>query len=82
MAGFGDIDRDKKVSGKINRCSGHDVTTSKIAFGSARLDSHFRPIFSRYHGKEFWCRTMLTWLHERGVKLFLIEPGKSNQNVH
>ena len=25
---------------------------------------------------------MLTWAHERGVKLFLIEPGKPNQNAY
>jgi hypothetical protein len=25
---------------------------------------------------------MLAWAHERGVKLFLIEPGKPNQNAY
>ena len=25
---------------------------------------------------------MLTWAHERGVKLFLIEPGRPNQNAY
>ena len=25
---------------------------------------------------------MLTWAHARGVKLFLIEPGKPNQNAY
>jgi transposase InsO family protein len=25
---------------------------------------------------------MLTWAHERGVNLFLIEPGKPNQNAY
>jgi putative transposase len=25
---------------------------------------------------------MLTWAHGRGVKLFLIEPGKPNQNAY
>ncbi len=25
---------------------------------------------------------MLTWAHRRGVKLFLIEPGKPNQNAY
>ena len=33
-------------------------------------------------GKEFCGRAMLTWAHERGVKLFLIEPGKPNQNAY
>ncbi|WP_244131965.1 IS3 family transposase [Burkholderia plantarii] len=33
-------------------------------------------------GKEFCGRAMLTWAHRRGVKLFLIEPGKPNQNAY
>jgi transposase InsO family protein len=34
------------------------------------------------NGKEFCGRAMLTWAHGRGVKLFLIEPGKPNQNAY
>jgi putative transposase len=34
------------------------------------------------NGKEFCARAMLTWAHGRGVKLFLIEPGKPNQNAY
>ena len=34
------------------------------------------------NGKEFCGRAMLTWAHERGVKLYLIEPGKPNQNAY
>nr|GAT42863.1 IS3 family [Mycena chlorophos] len=34
------------------------------------------------NGKEFCGRAMLTWAHRRGVKLFLIEPGKPNQNAY
>lgn len=34
------------------------------------------------NGKEFCSRAMLTWAHGRGVKLFLIEPGKPNQNAY
>jgi len=34
------------------------------------------------NGKEFCGRAMLTWADERGVKLFLIEPGKPNQNAY
>jgi transposase InsO family protein len=34
------------------------------------------------NGMEFCSRAMLTWAHERGVKLFLIEPGKPNQNAY
>lgn len=33
------------------------------------------------NGKEFCGRAMLAWAHARGVKLFLIEPGKPNQNA-
>lgn len=34
------------------------------------------------NGKEFCSRAMLTWAHTRGVLLFLIEPGKPNQNAY
>lgn len=34
------------------------------------------------NGKEFCGHAMLTWAHLRGVKLFLIEPGKPNQNAY
>lgn len=34
------------------------------------------------NGKEFCGRAMLSWAHGRGVKLFLIEPGKPNQNAY
>ena len=34
------------------------------------------------NGKEFCGRAMLTWAHERGVKLYLIEPVKPNQNAY
>jgi len=33
-------------------------------------------------GKEFCSRAMLIWAHARGVQLFLIEPGKPNQNAY
>jgi len=32
--------------------------------------------------KEFCSRAMLTWANARGVQLFLIEPGKPNQNAY
>ena len=32
--------------------------------------------------KEFCSRAMLTWAHARCVQLFLIEPGKPNQNAY
>ena len=34
------------------------------------------------NAKEFTGRAMLTWAHERGVVLRLIEPGKPNQNAY
>lgn len=34
------------------------------------------------NGKEFCSRAMLAWAHVRGVQLFLIEPGKPNQNAY
>ena len=34
------------------------------------------------NGKEFCGRAMLTWAHARSVKLFLIQPGKPNQNAY
>lgn len=34
------------------------------------------------NGREFCGRSMLTWAHARGVKLFLIQPGKPNQNAY
>jgi len=35
------------------------------------------------NSKEFCSRAMLTWAHARGVlTLFLIEPGKPNQNAY
>ena len=34
------------------------------------------------NGKEFCGRAMLTWAHARGLRLFLIEPGKPNQNAY
>lgn len=33
------------------------------------------------NGKEFCGRAMLNWAHARQVQLFLIEPGKPNQNA-
>ena len=34
------------------------------------------------NGKEFCGKAMLTWAHARGIRLFLIEPGKPNQNAY
>jgi putative transposase len=34
------------------------------------------------NGREFCGKAMLSWAHARGVKLFLIQPGKPNQNAY
>lgn len=34
------------------------------------------------NGKEFCGKAMVTWAHQRGVGLRLIEPGKPNQNAY
>lgn len=34
------------------------------------------------NGKEFCGRAMLSWAHAQGVRLFLIQPGKPNQNAY
>lgn len=34
------------------------------------------------NGPEFTGRAMLTWAHQRGITLRLIEPGKPNQNAY
>ena len=34
------------------------------------------------NGSEFCSRAMLTWAHQRGMTLRLIEPGKPNQNAY
>jgi transposase InsO family protein len=34
------------------------------------------------NGKEFCGKAMITWAHERGLQLRLIEPGKPNQNAY
>ena len=34
------------------------------------------------NGKEFCGKAMVTWAHEQGVTLRLIEPGKPNQNAY
>ena len=41
-----------------------------------------RKPFVRDNCKEFCGRTVLTWTYARGVKLFLIQPGKPNQNAY
>ena len=35
-----------------------------------------------YYGREFTGKAMLSWAHDRGVALRLIDPGKPNQNAY
>lgn len=34
------------------------------------------------NGKEFCGKAMVAWVHERGMQLRLIQPGKPNQNAY
>jgi transposase InsO family protein len=38
--------------------------------------------FRMYYGPEFTGSALLTWVHRNGVTLWLIEPGKPNQNAY
>ena len=40
------------------------------------------PILRTDNGPEFCGRALLTWAHDRGLTLRLIEPGKPNQNAY
>lgn len=74
-----------------------DATTEAVAIVPARalgglpvtrvldalaLSRGLPQILRTDNGPEFCGRTMLTWAHERGVTLRLIEPGKPNQNAY
>jgi putative transposase len=74
-----------------------DATTEAVAIAPARalgggpvtrvLDqlavSRGLPLILRTdNGPEFCGRALLTWAHQRGLTLRLIEPGKPNQNAH
>ena len=47
-----------------------------------RTDRGLPQVIRTDNGKEFCGRAMLTWAHEQGVTLRLIEPGKPNQNAY
>lgn len=74
-----------------------DATTEAVAIVAARalgglpltrildqlaLDRGLPKALRTDNGPEFCSRAMLTWAHERGVDLRLIEPGKPNQNAY
>jgi len=74
-----------------------DATTEAVAIVAARalgglpltrildqlaIDRGLPKALRTDNGPEFCGRAMLTWAHERGVDLRLIEPGKPNQNAY
>ena len=50
--------------------------------GAARGERGLPQVLRTDNGPEFCGRAMLTWAHERGVTLRLIEPGKPTQNAY
>ena len=58
---------------------GHAVTR---VLDQLRTDRGLPHVIRTDNGKEFCGRAMLTWAHEQGVTLRLIEPGKPNQNAY
>jgi len=59
--------------------SGQQVVRLLEQIGSGR---GLPKIIRTDNGKEFCGKAMLTWAHERGIALRLIEPGKPNQNAY
>ncbi len=47
-----------------------------------RIERGLPRIIRTDNGSEFTGRAMLTWAHQRGITLRLIEPGKPNQNAY
>ncbi len=52
------------------------------AFDRLALERGLPTTLRTDNGPEFCSRAMLTWAHERGITLRLIEPGKPNQNAY
>jgi putative transposase len=74
-----------------------DATTESVAiepehaFGGAHvtrvlerisIERGLPQVIRTDNGKEFTGKAMLTWAHERGISLKLIDPGKPNQNAY
>lgn len=59
--------------------SGHGLTRvlDRLALGRG-----LPKVIRTDNGKEFCGKAMITWAHQRGVDLRLIEPGKPNQNAY
>jgi len=62
----------------------HSISGQQVVRILERIGSRrgFPKIIRTDNGKEFCGKAMLTWAHERGLGLRLIEPGKPNQNAY
>ena len=61
----------------------HNISGQQVVRILERIGSYRLPkIIRTDNGKEFCGKAMLTWAHERGIALRLIEPGKPNQNAY
>lgn len=67
------------------------AVTPQHAIGGARLvrileglcaTRGYPKVIRTDNGREFTGRAMLSWAHEKGISLRLIEPGKPNQNAY
>ena len=59
--------------------SGHGVSR---ALDRLALSRGLPKVIRTDNGKEFCGKAMVTWAHERGLQLRLIQPGKPNQNAY
>lgn len=59
--------------------SGHGVTR---VLARLALSRGLPQVIRTDNGKEFCGKAMVAWVHEQGVQLRLIEPGKPNQNAY
>lgn len=59
--------------------SGHGVTR---VLDRLALSRGLPKVIRTDNGKEFCGKAMITWSHQRGVQLRLIQPGKPNQNAY
>jgi len=62
----------------------HSISGRQVVRILERIGSYrgLPKIIRTDNGKEFCGKAMLTWAHERGIALRLIEPGKPNQNAY
>jgi putative transposase len=62
----------------------HNISGLQVVRILEQLGSHrgLPKIIRTDNGKEFCGKAMLSWSHQRGITLRLIEPGKPNQNAY